>query len=198
MLLLLISSGHNTVLRDGMRAIEHGCHFLWPLDFSITYSAQGAAFSEKNSLVSKLCTRPEDFPGGSDGKASVYNAGRPGFNPWVGKLPWRRKWHPTAVLLPGKSHGWRSLVGYSPWGLKELDTTERLHFTSLKSYLRTRERETEWCEVPAAGPTIDIPVSLMFQQSIGWLLTLNPLLFFCLLCWQQLLFTVALINEGAV
>ena len=41
---------------------------------------------------------------------------------------WRRQWHPTPVLLPGKSHGWRSLVGYSPWGLEELDMTEQLHF----------------------------------------------------------------------
>ena len=41
---------------------------------------------------------------------------------------WRRQWHPTPVLLPGKSHGWRSLVGCSPWGRKEPDTTERLHF----------------------------------------------------------------------
>ena len=40
----------------------------------------------------------------------------------------RRQWHPTPVLLPGKSHGWRSLVGCSPWGRRELDTTERLHF----------------------------------------------------------------------
>ena len=40
----------------------------------------------------------------------------------------RRQWHPTSVLLPGKSHGWRSLVGCSPWGHEELDTTERLHF----------------------------------------------------------------------
>ena len=52
---------------------------------------------------------------------------RPGFDPWVRKFPWRRKWQPTPVFLPGKSHGWRSLVGYSPWGRKELDTTERLH-----------------------------------------------------------------------
>ena len=43
-------------------------------------------------------------------------------------LFWRRQWHPTPVLLPGKSHGWRSLVGCSPWGLKESDTTERLPF----------------------------------------------------------------------
>ena len=40
----------------------------------------------------------------------------------------RRQWHPTPVLLPGKSHGWRSLVGCSPWGRQELDTTEQLHF----------------------------------------------------------------------
>ena len=40
----------------------------------------------------------------------------------------RRWWHPTPVLLPGKSHGWRSLVGWSPWGHSESDTTERLHF----------------------------------------------------------------------
>ena len=40
----------------------------------------------------------------------------------------RRQWHPTPVLLPGKSHGWRSLVGSSPWGRKESDTTERHHF----------------------------------------------------------------------
>ena len=57
-------------------------------------------------------------------KASAYNA----YNPWVGKILWRRKWQPTPVLLPGKSLGRRSLVGYSPWGGKELDTTERLHF----------------------------------------------------------------------
>ena len=51
-------------------------------------------------------------------------------DPWVGKIPWRRKWKPTSVFLPGKSHGQRSLVGYSPWGHKELDTTEWLHFQS--------------------------------------------------------------------
>ena len=41
----------------------------------------------------------------------------------------RRQWHPTQVLLPGESHGWRSLVGYSPWGRQESDMTERLHFS---------------------------------------------------------------------
>ena len=50
---------------------------------------------------------------------------------WFGKIPWRRKWQSTPILLPGKSHGHRSLVGYSPWGRKESNTTERLHFTLL-------------------------------------------------------------------
>ena len=49
-------------------------------------------------------------------------------DPWVGKIPWRRKWQPTPIPLPGKSHGWRILVGYNPWGRKELDTTEQHHF----------------------------------------------------------------------
>ena len=46
---------------------------------------------------------------------------------------WRRQWHPTPVLLPGKSHGWKSLVGYSPWGRKESDTTKWLHLSKLLS-----------------------------------------------------------------
>ena len=48
----------------------------------------------------------------------------------VGKIPWRRKWQPTPVFLPGESHGQRSLVGYSPRGHKESNVTERLHFLS--------------------------------------------------------------------
>ena len=49
---------------------------------------------------------------------------RLGFDPWVGKIPWKKEWQPTPVCLPGESHGERSLVGYSPRGGKELDTTE--------------------------------------------------------------------------
>ena len=48
------------------------------------------------------------------------------FNPWVRKIPWRTKWQPTPVFLPGKSYGWRNLTGYSPWDCKESDTTEYL------------------------------------------------------------------------
>ena len=90
-----------------------------------------------------------DFPHGSVVKNLPANAGNLGSIPGSGRSPregsgnslqysclgklldqraWRRRqWHPTPVLLPGKSHGWRSLVGFSPWGREESDTTERLH-----------------------------------------------------------------------
>jgi len=74
------------------------------------------------------------LPGGSDSKSGCLQCRRPGFNPWVRKILWRRKWQPTPVLLPGKFHGRRSLVGYSPWGRKESDMTEQLHFHWKKSY----------------------------------------------------------------
>ena len=54
----------------------------------------------------------------------------PRFDPWVRKIPWRKKWLPTPGFLPGDFHGQRSLVGYSPWGRKKLDTTERLTLSS--------------------------------------------------------------------
>ena len=72
---------------------------------------------------------PCSFPDGSDSKASVCNVRQSGFNPWVGKIPWRRKWQPPPVLLPGEFHGQRGLVSYRPWGHKESDTTEWLTHT---------------------------------------------------------------------
>ena len=59
-------------------------------------------------------------------KKSAYNTGYliPGFNSWVGKITWGRKWQPTPVFLPGESHGQRSLVGYNPRCPKESDMTE--------------------------------------------------------------------------
>ena len=53
----------------------------------------------------------------------------PGFDPWVRKIPWRREWQATLVFLPGEPHEQRSLVGYIPWGHKQLDMTERFTFT---------------------------------------------------------------------
>ena len=58
--------------------------------------------------------------------------GRPGFDPWVGTIPWRGEWLPIPVFWPGEFHGQRSLADYSPQGREESDMTERLslHFTS--------------------------------------------------------------------
>ena len=50
-------------------------------------------------------------------------------------IPWRRAWPPTPVCLPGKSHGWRNLAGYSPWDHKKSDTTELLHFITQLDFL---------------------------------------------------------------
>ena len=65
------------------------------------------------------------FPGGSVGRVCLQcRISR--FDSWVGKIPWRKERQPIPVFLPGESHGQRSLVGYSPCGRKESDTTERL------------------------------------------------------------------------
>ena len=71
----------------------------------------------------------EGFSGGTSGKESACQCRRHKrcrFNPWVRKIPWRRERLPALVLLPGESRGQRRLVGSSPWGHKESDTTERL------------------------------------------------------------------------
>ena len=64
------------------------------------------------------------FPGGADGKEPTYQCRRHGFNLWVGKIPWRRKWQSTPVFLPGESHGQRSLAAVVHRVAKESDTTE--------------------------------------------------------------------------
>ena len=60
------------------------------------------------------------------GKNICLQCRRPRFNPWVRKIPWKREWLPTPVFLPGEFHGKKNLVGYSPWGLKELGVNEQL------------------------------------------------------------------------
>ena len=77
------------------------------------------------------------FPGGSVLKNPPANAGDVGdwVEPWVGKIPWRRRWQLPLVLLPGKFHRQGSLAGYSPWGHKQLDPTEHAHTQSKKGLL---------------------------------------------------------------
>ena len=64
------------------------------------------------------------FPGGSSGKEPACQCRRRkrcGFDPWVAKIPWTKKWNPTPVFLPGESYGQRNLMGYSPWGHRDSD-----------------------------------------------------------------------------
>ena len=63
------------------------------------------------------------FADGSDGKETICQCRRPRFDPWVGKILWRRAWQPTPIFLPGESHVQRGLAGYSPWSHKESDMT---------------------------------------------------------------------------
>ena len=67
---------------------------------------------------------------------------RPRFDPWVGKILWKREWQPTPVFLPGEFHGQRSLVGYSPWSHKEWDTTEQL--TCKHTQYKPGSAQSDW------------------------------------------------------
>ena len=73
---------------------------------------------------------------------------------------WRRQWHPTPVLLPGKSHGFRSLVGCSPWGREESDTTEQhhfhFHFHALEKEMATHSSVLAW-RTPGTGEPGGLP-----------------------------------------
>ena len=103
---------------------------------------------------------PLRFRGDSDARKSAHNSRRPGFNPWMRMIPWRREWLPTPVFLPGKSHGQRSLVGFSPWGRKESNTTERLpfhfHFHALEKEMATHSSVRAW-RIPGTGEPGGLP-----------------------------------------
>ena len=76
-----------------------------------------------------ICQGFSKWRGGKDPGCQCRRCKRHGFNPWAGNIPWRREWQPTPVFLAGESHGQRSLVGYSPEGCKESDTTEATEHT---------------------------------------------------------------------
>ena len=102
--------------------------WLWEIT-SQSYSLQKQRIRLREPSGGRFCRflwKVKGFPWWLRGQRICLQCGRSGFNPWVGKIPWRRAWWPTPVLLPGESHGRRSLVGYSPWGPKEWDTTEWL------------------------------------------------------------------------
>ena len=122
---------------------EHGC--TWPQKGQVHFQHRGVK-SQGRSLLHSLWNLEEAFcsrcfPGGAvvkkKKKSLPANAGRLkkcGLDSWVGKIPWRRKWQPTPVFLPGGSHGQRSLAVYSPCDCTESDSTEHAR--------RPRQRQT--------------------------------------------------------
>ena len=84
---------------------------------------------------------------------------------------WRRQWQPAPVLLPRKSHGWRSLVGCSPWGCKESDTTKRLLslfiFCALEKEMATHSSVLVW-RIPGMGEPGGLPSMLLHRVRHDW------------------------------
>ena len=85
------------------------------------------------------------------------------FDPWFGKIPWRREWQPTPVFLPGEFHGQRSLAGYIQWGPKELDTTEQLTLSLFFHFHPRQSTVVPWC--PWSG--IDSRTQQLMPKSEG-------------------------------
>ena len=104
-------------------------NFCFTLVTSVTISIS-LCNCPSDPLAGKWLLQPVNhiggFPRGSvlNNCLQCRNCWRLRSDPWVGRIPWRRKWQPSTVLLPGKPHGQRSLAGYSPWGHTELDTAE--------------------------------------------------------------------------
>ena len=124
---MLFSPGFRTALFSlCWGSSSHGCLLL-----TFQVSAQKAPPGE-NIPAHLFCLNSSDtgLPWWLRWLSICLQCGRPGFSPWVRKISWRKKWQPTPVFLLGKSHGPRNLGGYSPWGRKELDMTEQLHFLS--------------------------------------------------------------------
>ena len=109
---------------------RHGCWwYRWRQDGSLTGKGGYVGIMMPCGSSSLLAQKTV--------KASAYNAGDPGLIPESGRSPREVNGNPTPVLLPGTSHGRRRLVGYSPWGCKESDTTEWLHSESGTYFLGT-------------------------------------------------------------
>ena len=89
--------GYNTIVKRCIfSSLLHSINFVYFRFLLFIYS------HSRNTLSLYF-----HFPGGSDGKSTCLQCRRPRFDPLVGKIPWRRKWQPTPVLLPGKFHGWK-------------------------------------------------------------------------------------------
>ena len=127
--------------RRGMRAVIHLLLLLVSSEIQISFShPSGPQWLSSHFIQGTFYTQfwafwahfsePDPtagYPGGTSGKESAFQyrwCKRHRFNPWVRKIPWRRKWQPPPVFFPGKFHGQRILAGHSPRSCKVLDRTE--------------------------------------------------------------------------
>ena len=100
-------------------------------------SSQQAENTEEKGL-NNIISRLSRLLSGKESTCQCRKCKRLRFDPWVRQIPWRRKWQPTPVSLPGKFHGQRSLVGYSPWGCKESEMTKHAHKYIMYRYMALR------------------------------------------------------------
>ena len=100
-----------------IRLLRSSCHY--------TATIEGVSQDSGIQQLYRKAGQGWGFPGGTSGKehsCQCRRLKRGEFDPWIRRISWRRKWQPTPVLLPDKSHGERRLMGYSPWGCTEPDT----------------------------------------------------------------------------
>ena len=107
------------------------------------------------------------FPGGILVKDPCRRRKRCRFNPWVGKIAWRRKWQRTPAFLPGESHGQRSLAGYIPGGHKESDMTEHAH-THKHTQTHTHTHTPHTHQGPTSAPQITQGQALLSVHHSNW------------------------------
>ena len=125
-------------------------------------------------------SRDLGFPGGSDGKETACNAGDPDLIPRLGRFPGEENGKPLQYPRPGESHGQRSLMGYTPWGGKELDTTEM-------SAPMQDQIGPEWWLLfwPQVASTLDLAMLYAHGPTSekGWVITPTPILFWGTRTW---------------
>ena len=108
------------------------------------------------------------FPSGSDGKEPARYVGNPGSVPELGRFPWRRKWQPTPVFLPGKLHGQRNLEGYSLWSSKESDKTEQLTLPYIYIHINTHIHTYVWKTIEKVEKKNQFLIKFFFAQSLSF------------------------------
>ena len=139
---LLIPLQYNSFSAFCASFLLFSCTFLFSLPQSLLCSMKEQSHSLSGSYKEhlpclKLVLAQWQWLGGKEPTSQCRRHRRCGFDPWAGKIPWRRKWQPTPVFLPGESHGGRSLVGYSPWGhrVRHNRVTEHAVTLSMKKLL---------------------------------------------------------------